>query len=74
VHHGSHDLSSAISEQVFNHNTPYSFIYEWFLAKGGSKMSSSKGVGLSAKETSDTLPPEIFRFSCKKPISPSNYF
>lgn len=59
---GSHDLSSAIAEKVFQYHTPYGFLYEWFLAKGGSKMSSSKGVGASAKDISQTLPPEILRF------------
>lgn len=59
---GSHDLSSAISEKAFGYRTPYAFMYEWFLAKGGVKMSSSKGVGISAKEVSETLPPELLRF------------
>lgn len=60
--HGSHDLSSALSEQVLDYQTPYGFIYEWFLARGGSKMSSSKGIGSSAREVSNTLPPELLRF------------
>lgn len=59
---GSHDLSSAICEQVFDYPTPFAFSYEWFLAKGGAKMSSSKGVGVSAVEISQTLPPEILKF------------
>lgn len=60
--HGSHDLSGAIAQQVFDYKTPYGYLYEWFLAKGGSKMSSSKGVGVSAFEISQTLPPEILRY------------
>lgn len=63
---GSHDLSSAICEQVLDYPTPFGFIYEWFLAKGGSKMSSSKGIGVSAKEISKTLPAEILRFMLVK--------
>lgn len=59
---GSRDLSSAISEKAFGYKTPFGFSYEWFLAKGGRKMSSSKGIGTSAKEVSETLPPEILRF------------
>ena len=59
---GSHDLSSAICKKAFNYPPPYTFIYEWFLAKGGKKMSSSKGVGVSAVEVSQTLPPEILKF------------
>jgi lysyl-tRNA synthetase class 1 len=59
---GSHDLSSALCEQVLNYPTPFGFIYEWFLAKGGTKMSSSKGVGISAAEVSKNLPPELLKF------------
>jgi len=59
---GSYDLSSAICEQVFEYPKPFAFLYEWFLAKGGSKMSSSKGIGVSAKEISDMLPAELLRF------------
>jgi len=59
---GSHDLSKAICQQVFDYPTPYNFLYEWFLVKGGVKMSSSKGIGISAAEISQTLPPEILKF------------
>jgi len=59
---GSHDLSSALCEQVLKYPTPFGFIYEWFLAKGGTKMSSSKGIGVSAKEISQSLPAEILKF------------
>lgn len=76
---GSFDLSTAISEQVFGHPAPYGRLYEWFLAKGGSKMSSSKGIGVSAREISQSLPPEILRFlltktDCRRAIifDPSN--
>ena len=64
---GSHDLSSAICEQVFNYPPPFAFLYEWFLARGGTKMSSSKGVGVSAREVSGALPPQILRFLISKP-------
>jgi len=59
---GSYDLSSAICEKVFNYPKPQAKLYEWFLAKGGTKMSSSKGVGTTALEISKTLPPELLRF------------
>ncbi len=58
---GSREVSSQISEQVFNYPNPYNFPYEFFLL-GGRKMSSSKGIGLSAKGVSDSLPPELLRF------------
>ena len=59
---GSHDLSSALCEKVLDYPTPFNFLYEWFLAKGGTKMSSSKGIGVSAAEIADTLPAEILKF------------
>lgn len=59
---GSHDLSGAICEQAFDYPTPFGFLYEWFLARGGAKMSSSKGIGNSAREFSESLPPELLRF------------
>lgn len=59
---GSYDLSRALCEKIFDYPAPHSFLYEWFLAKGGKKMSSSKGIGVSAKEVGDTLPPEILRY------------
>lgn len=64
---GSYDLSSAICEQVFDYPKPHAKLYEWFLARGGKKMSSSKGIGVSAKEISQTLPPEILRFLLVRP-------
>jgi len=59
---GSYDLSSHICREVFHYPPPHTRLYEWFLTRGGTKMSSSKGVGVSAKEISDTLPPALLRF------------
>ncbi len=58
---GSYDLSSAISREVFNYTPPHAPGYEWFTI-GGAKMSSSKGVGTSAKDAASILPPDILRF------------
>lgn len=58
---GSHDIASAICREVLNYPVPYPLAYEWFTI-GGKKMSSSKGVGTSAKEVSQILPPDVFRF------------
>ncbi|MEM4255376.1 MAG: lysine--tRNA ligase [Candidatus Norongarragalinales archaeon] len=58
---GARDVSNEITEKVFNYPAPYNFPYEFFLF-GGRKMSSSKGIGLSAKSVSDSLPPELLRF------------
>ncbi len=58
---GSHDLASLICERVINYPVPYPLPYEFFLV-GGKKMSSSKGLGSSASEMVEILPPEILRF------------
>ena len=59
---GSYDIASHIAKEVLNYPPPEAFGgYEWFTI-GGKKMSSSKGVGSSAKEVSEILPPQVFRF------------
>jgi len=58
---GSHDIAVAICKEVLKFPPPYAFAYEWFLTEG-KKMSSSKGVGFSAQEVSEILPPEVLRF------------
>jgi len=58
---GSYDMAKTIAEEVLNYKAPYAPPYEWFTIKG-KKMSSSKGIGNSAKEVSGILPPEVFRF------------
>lgn len=58
---GSHDLASLVCQRVINYQTPYPAPYEWLLI-GGRKMSSSKGVGVSAYEMLDILPPQLIRF------------
>ena len=58
---GARDVSSQIVEQVFNYPNPYNFPYEFFLL-GGRKMSTSKGIGVSAKDISDSTPSELLRF------------
>jgi len=58
---GSRDMAKAMCERVFNYPHPYDIPYEWFLI-GGKKMSSSKGVGTSAQEFSEILPPSVARF------------
>lgn len=58
---GSHDLASLICKRVLNFPVPYPIAYEHFLFRG-KKMSSSKGIGSSASEMLEILPPEILRF------------
>lgn len=58
---GSHDLATLICQRILNYRVPYPLPYEFFLI-GGKKMSSSKGIGSSANEILEILPPEILRF------------
>ncbi len=58
---GSHDLARLVCERVINYPVPYPIAYEWLLV-GGRKMSSSKGVGTSAHDMLEILPPELIRF------------
>lgn len=58
---GSRDVANAISRKVLHKSPPFHSPYEFILVNG-TKMSSSKGVGSSAKEIADLLPPEILRF------------
>ena len=58
---GSHDVAKLVCERVINYPVPYPIAYEWLLV-GGRKMSSSRGVGTSASEMLEILPPELIRF------------
>ena len=58
---GSRDVANAIAREVLNFEPPVGFPYEFFLI-GGAKMSSSKGLGVSAREMADLLPPDVLRF------------
>jgi len=57
---GSRAIGSRISEEVFRYPNPYDIPYEFFNI-GGKKMSASKGIGASAKEVSDLLPPTLLK-------------
>lgn len=59
---GARDVANHICREVFKREPPFDIPYEFFLV-GGKKMSSSKGEGSSAREISDLLPPELFRFA-----------
>lgn len=58
---GSRDVANAICRRVLHKEPPFHSPYEFILVNG-TKMSSSKGVGSSAKEIAELLPPEILRF------------
>ncbi len=58
---GSRDVANAIARKVLHKEPPFHSPYEFILVNG-TKMSSSKGVGSSAKEVANLLPPELLRF------------
>ena len=58
---GSHRVASALAREVLKCAVPCAFSYEFFTS-GSAKMSSSKGIGLSASELAATLPPELLRY------------
>ncbi len=70
---GSRDVASQCLRDIFHREPPLNVPYEFFLV-GGAKMSSSRGVGESARDMADFLPPELLRFLMirphpKKPIN-----
>jgi lysyl-tRNA synthetase class 1 len=58
---GARDIAWAIAIGILKIKEPYNIPYEWFLVEG-KKMSTSKGVGATAREMLDILPPEVLRF------------
>jgi lysyl-tRNA synthetase class 1 len=71
---GSRDVSAACLRAIFGKEPPINVPYEFFLV-GGAKMSSSRGVGASARDMANLLPPEVLRFLMirTKPNSPVNF-
>jgi lysyl-tRNA synthetase class 1 len=58
---GSRDVANSICRKVLQKEPPFHSPYEFILVNG-TKMSSSKGVGSSAQEVANLLPPELLRF------------
>jgi lysyl-tRNA synthetase class 1 len=58
---GSRDVAMTCLRAIFGQEPPLNCPYDFFLV-GGAKMSSSKGVGVTAREMGNFLPPEILRF------------
>ncbi|MDQ4036456.1 MAG: lysine--tRNA ligase [Chloroflexota bacterium] len=63
---GSRDRSDAIAREVFGNEPPLNVPYE-FLNIGGRKMSTSKGLGASATQIADVIPPEQLRLLFLRP-------
>jgi lysyl-tRNA synthetase class 1 len=65
---GSRDLANALCEKIFKVEPPYDLPYEFIIFKG-KKMSKSKGVGISARDVFESLPPELIRFILTRNIN-----
>ncbi|MFC1733233.1 lysine--tRNA ligase [candidate division KSB1 bacterium] len=71
---GSHDIGETICGEISKTDVPFNIPYEFFLI-GGKKMSASKGLGQSARDIADLIPPEMLRFLMlqKKPNQPIEF-
>ncbi len=58
---GSRDMADVMIKQLFHFPVPFNIPYEWILIRG-AKMSSSKGVGTSAREFGELFSPQVGRF------------
>ncbi len=59
---GAHEVADHVSREVFKYETPFFVAHEFFLV-GGKKISSSKGLGSTARSIFELLPPKMFRLS-----------
>lgn len=71
---GSRAIGARICEEVFAYPNPFDIPYEFFNFKG-KKMSASKGLGASAKEIADLLPPTMLKLLMirKQPNHPIDF-
>ena len=58
---GSREVAVKCLNEIFHRVAPANIPYEFFLVHG-AKMSSSRGVGVSARQMAEFLPPEVLRF------------
>lgn len=71
---GSRQIGARITEEIFKYPNPFDIPYEFFNFQG-KKMSASKGLGVSAKELSDLLPPTLLKLLMvrKQPNHPIDF-
>ncbi|MDD5469512.1 MAG: lysine--tRNA ligase [Candidatus Peribacteraceae bacterium] len=71
---GSRDIGRRICTEIFTYPEPLNIPYEFFNI-GGKKMSASKGLGASAKDVADLLPPKILKLLMlrKQPNQPIDF-
>ncbi|MBX3402591.1 MAG: lysine--tRNA ligase [Phycisphaeraceae bacterium] len=58
---GSRDVAAHCLKAIYGLDAPLNIPYGFVLV-GGAKMSSSRGVGVAARDVANFLPPEILRF------------
>lgn len=58
---GSRDVAAHCLKAIYGREPPLNIPYGFVLV-GGAKMSSSRGVGVAARDVANFLPPEILRF------------
>ncbi len=60
---GSFDTARGISKQIYNHEPPVTFQYDFLSIKGrGGKISSSSGEVVSLRDVLEVYQPEIIRY------------
>lgn len=59
---GAHNVADRICKEVFHFQTPFFVPHEFFLV-GGKKISSSKGLGSTARAIYELLSPKMFRLA-----------
>ncbi len=71
---GSRDVAAQCLKAIYGREAPLNIPYSFVLVDG-AKMSSSKGLGVSARQVADFLPPEALRFLMlrTKPRSQTNF-
>ena len=71
---GSRQIGERIAEEIFKYPNPFDIPYE-FLNVGGKKMRASKGIGVSAKEIADLMPPYLSKLLMirKQPNQPFDF-
>ena len=62
---GSREMADTLTREVFNYPAPSDIRYD-FLVIGGKKMSSSKGLGVTAREMTEILPVEVLKYLMAK--------
>jgi lysyl-tRNA synthetase class 1 len=71
---GSRDVAAHSLKAIYGRTPPQNIPYSFVLV-GGKKMSSSKGLGVTAREVADFLPPQLLRYLMlrTKPLSQTNF-